>query len=84
MATEARQVHVEVFVEPFKENEPGRHVTAAVDVLRHAGLDPEMGPFATTATGSLDQVLGIVRSLLEDSFDAGATAVSLRVASAER
>ena len=84
MATEPRQVQVEVFVQPFKENEPGRHVIAAVDVLSHAGLGPEMGPFATTAAGTLDQVLAMVRPLLEDSFEAGATAVSLRVVSVER
>lgn len=84
MATEPRRVHVEVFVEPFKENEPGRHVIAAVDALSRAGLGPEMGPFATTAEGGLDQVLAVVRPLLEESFRAGATAVSLRVVSAER
>ena len=83
MATEPRQVHVEVFVEPFKENEPGRHVTAAVDVLSRAGLGPEMGPFSTTAGGELDRVLAVVRPLLENSFEAGATAVSLRVVSVE-
>lgn len=83
MATESRQVHVEVFVEPFKENEPGRHVTAAVDVLRNAGLQPEMGPFATTAEGTLDQVLTLVAPLLEQSFESGASTVSLRVVGVE-
>ena len=32
-------------------DDPGPHVTAAVEVAADAGLSPDMGPFATTATG---------------------------------
>lgn len=71
--------HLEVLVEPFKENEPGPHVTAAVDALTSSGLAPDMGPFATTADGDLDEVLAAIGALLRASFDAGATAIQLRV-----
>lgn len=71
--------HLEVLVEPFKESAPGPHVSAAVDALTSSGLTPDMGPFATTADGDLDQVLAAVTALLRASFDAGATAIQLRV-----
>ena len=71
--------HLEVLVEPFKENEPGPHVSAAVDALSASGLEPDMGPFATTADGELDDVLVAVTALLRASFDAGATAIQLRL-----
>ncbi|WP_040491774.1 thiamine-binding protein [Ilumatobacter nonamiensis] len=70
---------VEILVEPFRENDPGPHVTAAVDALEAAGLTTDMGPFATTATGELDQVLGAVTALLRESFEAGADAIQVRV-----
>lgn len=70
---------VEVLVEPFRENDPGPHVTAAVGALEEAGLETDMGPFATTATGDLDQVIGAVTVLLRRSFAAGAEAIQLRV-----
>lgn len=72
-------VRIEVLVEPFKESEPGPHVAAAVDALNAAGLDPEMGPFATTAEGELDDVLAAATALLKDGFGAGASAIQLRV-----
>lgn len=78
-ADDMSTTHLEVLVEPFKENEPGPHVSAAVDALSASGLEPDMGPFATTADGELDDVLAAVTALLRASFDAGATAIQLRV-----
>ena len=40
---------MEILVEPFKENDPGPHVIAAVDAARAAGLDVDMGPFGFDA-----------------------------------
>jgi uncharacterized protein YqgV (UPF0045/DUF77 family) len=71
--------HLEVLVEPFRENAPGEHVTAAVEAMRAAGLDADMGPFATTAEGDLDTVLEAATALLRASFDTGATAIQLRI-----
>jgi uncharacterized protein YqgV (UPF0045/DUF77 family) len=70
---------IEVLVEPFRENDPGPHVTAAVNALEDAELATDMGPFATVATGELDQVIGAVTALLRESFEAGAEAIQLRV-----
>ena len=71
--------HLEFLIEPFVLDEPGEHVLAAVDVVAGAGLAPEMGPFATTAAGDLDEVLATVTDLLRAGFDRGATSVQLRV-----
>lgn len=70
---------LEVFVEPFKENDPGPHVTAAIAALDAAGLESDMGPFATTTDGDLDQVIAAASALLRAGFDAGAEAIQLRV-----
>lgn len=80
----ARPVRIEVLVEPVTENAPGAHVTAAVDVLDRAGLEPEMGPFATTAEGDLTTVIETISRLLTDSFGAGAQTVTLRVTTEDR
>ena len=52
---------------------------AAVEVVAEAGLSPDMGPFATTATGNLDEVIDAVAALLRAGFAEGATSVQLRV-----
>lgn len=71
--------HLEFLIEPFVLDEPGEHVRAAVDVVARAGLDPDMGPFATTASGGLDEVIATVTDLLRAGFERGATSVQLRV-----
>ena len=73
------EARLEVFVEPFREGEPGPHVGAVVETLERAGLEPDMGPFATVATGDLDAVLAAASDLLRAGFDAGATSISVRV-----
>ena len=73
------QIHVELLVEPFKENSPGPHVHAAVNALANAGLSPEMGPFSTTVTGDVDIVATAIKESITDSVKHGATAIQLRV-----
>ncbi|BAN00475.1 thiamine-binding protein [Ilumatobacter coccineus] len=70
---------LEVLVEPFKENEPGPHVDAAVAAIEAAGLTADMGPFATTAEGDVDAVVAAASTLLRASLDAGATAIQFRL-----
>lgn len=72
-------VRLEVLVEPFKENDPGEHVTAAVQAIESAGLTADMGPFATTAEGTLQEVLAAVDALTRAGFGAGADAIQIRV-----
>jgi uncharacterized protein YqgV (UPF0045/DUF77 family) len=71
--------HLEVFVEPFKENDPGPHVLAVIDAIESAGLTVDMGPFATTADGDLDRVIAVAADLIRAGFSAGAEAIQLRV-----
>ncbi len=71
--------HLEVLVEPFRENDPGPHVTAVVDAADDAGLNPDMGPFATTADGDLASIIDATASLLRAGFDAGASTIQLRI-----
>lgn len=72
-------VRLEVLIEPFRENDPGLHVTAAIGVLDGAGLDPDMGPFATSAEGDIDEVATAVAEVLRSAFGNGATSVQIRV-----
>lgn len=72
-------VRMEVLVEPFKENDPGPHVTAVVAAARDAGLRVDMGPFATTILGDVDEVIAVSAPMMAAGFAAGATAIQLRV-----
>lgn len=73
------QLHLEILVEPFRENEPGPHVQAVLSALEDAGLHPDMGPFATTVDGDADAVTGAIAELIRSSVGAGASALQLRV-----
>lgn len=70
---------LEVLVEPFKENDPGPHVRAAIEAIDASGLTSDMGPFATTADGDLEQAIAAATALIRSSFEAGADAVQLRI-----
>ncbi|MCP5027411.1 MAG: hypothetical protein GY929_14120 [Actinomycetia bacterium] len=73
------QARLEFLVEPFVINDPGPHVQAAVQTIEAAGLPAEMGPFATTTTGELTDLLDAVSHMLTAGFAAGATGIQLRV-----
>ena len=73
------EARLEMLVEPFRENAPGPHVTAVIDAAAAAGLDADMGPFATTADGELDALIEGAAAMLRAGFAAGATAIQLRV-----
>ena len=72
-------MRVEFTVEPFVEGSPGAHVTAAIDAVRAAGLEPDVGPFGTAATGPPDAVADAVRALLTAALGRGATRISVQV-----
>ena len=72
-------VHVEMLVEPFREDKPGPHVLAAVRAIEQAGLTVEMGPFASTANGDLKTVLDAVGAALKAGFAEGADRISVSV-----
>lgn len=73
------QAHLEILVEPFKENEPGPHVAAVLEALEERGLKAEMGPFATSVDGDIDNIADAVGALIRSSTRAGATALQLRL-----
>jgi len=72
-------VRVEFIVEPFVIDDPGPHVVASVEVAHDAGLEPDMGPFATTATGDLDAVIASLGDLVRAGFSNGASSVQFRI-----
>ena len=73
------RARLEVLVEPFRENDPGPHVNAAIAAIGEAGMQPDMGPFATTAEGDLDQAIAAITELVRAGFDHGADAIQIRV-----
>lgn len=68
---------MEFTVEPFREGEMGRHVTAALDALRAAGLDADIGPFGTTVHGEAGEVFAAVAGAAVAAFSAEATGLAL-------
>ncbi len=75
-------IRAEFLIEPFVEGSPGPHVKAALEAARAAGLEPDVGAFATTIEGPSRIVTEAVGSLLDAALDAGATAVQIRVGDA--
>ncbi len=75
-------IRAEFLIEPFVEGSPGPHVEAALDACRTAGLDPDVGAFATTIQGPASVVNPAVRELLDAAIGAGATAIQVRVGEA--
>ena len=73
------RARLEVLVEPFRENDPGPHVNAAIGAIGEAGMQPDMGPFATTAEGDLDQAIAAITELVRAGFDHGADAIQIRI-----
>lgn len=77
------RLSVEFTIEPFAEGAPGPHVSAGIEAVKAAGLDVEVGPFGTTATGEADTVLSAVDALCRAATSAGAGRISLQLSVAE-
>jgi uncharacterized protein YqgV (UPF0045/DUF77 family) len=73
------EAHLEVLVEPFRENDPGPHVAAVLEAANAAGLTTDMGPFATTVDGDVDQLAGAVADMIRAGFSNGASALQIRI-----
>ncbi len=72
-----RRARIEFTVEPFREGSLGTHVAAALEVLRSAGFEPDVGPFGTTVEGDVEPLFVAMGRAATASFDAGASRVSL-------
>ena len=75
--------HLEVFVEPFRENDPGPHVTAVIEAAAAAGLHPDMDPFATEIQGDIAVLADAIAQMIRAGFSQGATAMQLRIETIE-
>lgn len=73
------QVSAEFIVEPFTEGVLGPHVHAALDVLRAAGLEPDVGPFGNTVTGDSAAIFPSLSAASAAAFASGATAMEVTV-----
>jgi len=73
--------HLEVLVEPFRENDPGPHVIAVIDAAAAHGFTADMGPFATTVDGDVDQLAGAVADMIRAGFSNGAASLQIRIES---
>jgi uncharacterized protein YqgV (UPF0045/DUF77 family) len=70
---------LEFLVEPFKENDPGPHVVAVMNIIADAGLIADMGPFSTTVDGDLDALITVLVPLHSAGFTKGATSIQARI-----
>lgn len=77
-------LRVEFTVEPFVEGNPGRHVMAAVDAVRHLGPEIEFGPFGSEFTASDDLVAAAVSALVGAAYANGATHVNVHIERVDR
>lgn len=77
-------MRVEFTVEPFREGVIGAHVQAALDCLREAGFEPDVGPFASAVEGEASAVIDAVARAARAALAAGAVglAITARVVSA--
>lgn len=73
-------ISAEFLVEPFEEGSPGPHVIAAIDRVLAANLPVEQGPFGNTTQGAASVVLPAVAEALRAAMAAGATRVTVNVA----
>ncbi len=78
------RLRAEFTTEPFHgEGEPPTHVTAALDAVRSAGLEVELGPFGTSATGDEEAMYGALPSVFRAAMENGATRITLQVERAD-
>lgn len=78
-AVSERRVAAEFLVEPFAEGEPGPHVQAAVEAFTDAGLDVDLGAFASLAEGEVGAVADALAAMIRQSIGAGATRLRIQV-----
>lgn len=72
-------LRVEFTIEPFIEGNPGRHVMAAVDAVRHLGPELEFGPFGSEFTAADDVATAAVGALVAAAYANGASHVNLHI-----
>lgn len=74
------EIAAEFLIEPFVEGSPGLHVTTAIEAFTRHGLCPELGPFASSATGDIDAMADAIADMIRAAMRNGATSIRLQVA----
>jgi uncharacterized protein YqgV (UPF0045/DUF77 family) len=74
------RVRAEFTVFPFQDGaEPPPHARAAIEAIRSAGLDVEVGPFGTAVAGESSEVLQALSRAQAAAIAAGASRVAVSV-----
>jgi uncharacterized protein YqgV (UPF0045/DUF77 family) len=68
---------LEFTIEPFREGNPGLHVTAAIDAVEAIGVEVEFGPFGSSCTVTQAQLAEVSGLIVSEAFANGATHVSM-------
>ncbi len=68
---------LEFTIEPFREGNPGPHVTAAINAVEALGVAVEFGPFGSACTVTQAQLTEVSGLIVGQAFANGATHVSL-------
>jgi uncharacterized protein YqgV (UPF0045/DUF77 family) len=68
---------LEFTIEPFREGNPGPHVTAAIAAVEAFGVEVEFGPFGSSCTVQQSQVAEVSGAIVAAAFANGASHVSL-------
>ncbi len=74
------EIAAEFLVAPLVEGKPGPHVAAAVDAFGAHGLTVDLGPFASSVAGDVDDMAAAIADMVRAAMANGATSVQLRVA----
>lgn len=70
---------VEFVIEPFTEGAPGKHVASGIEAMEAQGLEVSMGPFGSTASGTLEQVRTAIGDMVSAAVQDGARRVLVEV-----
>ena len=70
---------VEFTIEPFREGDPGPHVTQAIAAAQDLGAEVEIGPFGSACTVPTDRSAELVAAVVRAAFGHGATHVNIDV-----
>ena len=70
----------EFTTEPFRgEGTPPEHAQRAWQAVQESGLDGQFGPLGTQFSGSADDVLDALRTVLAAAIGAGASRVTVQL-----
>ncbi|MGE0881658.1 MAG: hypothetical protein AB7L13_23565 [Acidimicrobiia bacterium] len=72
-------LRIEFFVEPFREGDPGPHVTAAQQAVVQRGHALDIGPFGSSFVAEATEALDTLRLVSTAAVDNGATRLAVQI-----